>query len=111
MISVYSRALIILLMLLITGVPVRAQETPDAPPGDAKEKAKAEEVEATSNLRDSIHENLETLSEDAEIAEDLKKEAADELPDEQSQEKPIDVPGPGAFYPRPRPDFLWAVGD
>lgn len=78
MVFASSRALIVLLMLLITVVPVRAQETADATSDAKKEQAKAKEVKAASDLRESIHENLETLSEHAETAEDLKKEAADE---------------------------------
>ena len=78
MVFTSSRALIVLLMLLITVVPVQAQEMTDASSEAKKAQAKAEEVEAASDLRESIHENLETLSEDAEIAEDLKKDAVDE---------------------------------
>jgi phosphate-selective porin len=89
--SVYSRALIILLMLLIAVAPVRAQETPDVQSEQAKEQTKAEEVEASSNLRDTINENLDTLSEDAETAKDLKKETVSDLPDEQRQEDIADT--------------------
>ena len=89
--SVYARALIILLMLLIAVLPVCAQETPGVQSEQVKEQTKAEEVEASSNLRDSIHENLETLSEDAETAEDLKKETESDLPDEQKQEDFADI--------------------
>ena len=98
--SVYARALIILLMLLIAVLPVCAQETPGVQSEQVKEQTKAEEVEASSNLRDSIHENLDTLSEDAETAEDLKKETVSDLPDEQKPEditdtstSPADEPG------------------
>jgi phosphate-selective porin OprO/OprP len=86
MVFVYSRTLIVLLMLLITDVGVRAQETTDAPSDQTKEQTKAKEVEAASDLRDSIHENLETLSEDAETADGLRKETASDIPDEQQQE-------------------------
>lgn len=83
MVFISSRALIVLFTLLIAGIPVQAQETMETASDEEKQKAKAEQVEASSNLRDSIHENLETLSEDAETAEDLNEARAEDIPDEQ----------------------------
>jgi len=99
MVFASSRSLIVLVMLLVAVVPLHAQETTDAVSDDMKEQAKAEEVEATSNLRDSIHENLETLSEDAETAEELKKAVAGDLPDEEQQEDSAGSSAPQADEP------------
>ncbi len=62
-----------LLLLLLAGGPVQAQNTVDVAADEKAEQVRAEEVEATTNLRESIHENLDTLSEDAESAEELKQ--------------------------------------
>ncbi len=62
-----------LLMLLWAGGPVQAQETADVVPDEEAERVRAEEIEATTNLREAIHENLDTLPEDAQSAEDLKQ--------------------------------------
>jgi len=94
MILASSRTLIVLLLLVIVVVPVQAQETTRVPSDEKKEQAKAEEVEAASDLRESIHENLETLSEDAETAEELKKTSASDKPDEQQQEDFAEVSVP-----------------
>jgi len=109
MVFASSRALIVLLMLLSTVVPVQAQEKSDAPPDEMKEQAKAEEVEASSNLRESIHENLETLSEDAETAKDLKKATAGDLPDEQQDKDPTDTSAPQADEPGEPPAEDWSI--
>jgi len=93
------RNLIVLLTLLIAVIPVRAQETSDPPSDKTKERVKAEEVEASSNLRDSIHENLETFSADVESADELKKEVAADLPDDEQQEDSARSSAPEADEP------------
>ena len=67
----------VLLMLFLAGGPVQAQDTADLVPDEEAERVRAEEIEATTNLRESIHENLDTLAEDAQSAEDLKKAEAE----------------------------------
>jgi len=76
-----------LLMLLMAGAPVQAQDTTDVAADEKAEKVRTEEVEATTQLRESIHENLDTIQEDAKTAEDLKKAEAENLSfEEQSQD-------------------------
>jgi phosphate-selective porin OprO/OprP len=60
-------------MLLMAADPVWAQDSTDVPDDQKTEKLRAEQVEASSDLRESIHENLETIQEDAKSAEDLKQ--------------------------------------
>lgn len=72
---------VLFVLLIITG-PVQAQEKAEATP-EVAESVSAEESEASSDLRDSIHENLETIHEDAETAESLKEEQAEDLAVEQ----------------------------
>lgn len=61
-------------MLLTTSGQICAQETTAAASDEAEEKASTEEIEASSNLRESVHENLETIQEDAQSADDLTAE-------------------------------------
>lgn len=85
-------------MLLAAFGPVYAQDSSEAVTEktvaeEAAEKARAEEVEATSNLRDAIHENLETIQEDAQIVEELKATETQDLPAEQQQlEEIVEIP-------------------
>ena len=61
----------VLLVIFTVSTPVKAQDPMDVASDNVSEKAGAEEIEASSNLRDSIHENLETMQEDAKSVEDL----------------------------------------
>lgn len=70
-------------MLLMAADPVRAQDPTDVAADQKTEKLKAEQVEASSDLRESIHENLETIQEDAKSAEDLKQEEVENQTTEQ----------------------------
>ncbi len=77
--------------LLLAGGVVQAQEPTDKAAEAAAEQAKKEEIEATSNLRDSIHENLETLQEDAEAVDELKSSAKQEpIPVELQMDELVD---------------------
>lgn len=71
-----SRTLPTLFALFIAVTPLQAQETVDAAPDANTGQAKSEEIKASSDLRESIHENLESLHEDVETAEEQKKEVA-----------------------------------
>jgi len=94
-----------LLMLLMAVGPVRAQDPIDAATDQKAEELKSEQIEASSDLRESIHENLETIQEDAKSAEDLKQEetenptAVPQLPDatddklDLQTEAPTEPPG------------------
>ena len=66
-------------MLLMAADPVQAQDPTDVAADQKAEKLKSEQIEASSDLRESIHENLETIQEDAKSAEDLKKEETENL--------------------------------
>ena len=70
-------------MLLMAADPVWAQDSTDVPDDQKTEKLRAEQVEASSDLRESIHENLETIQEDAKSAEDLKQEEVENQTTEQ----------------------------
>ena len=70
-------------MLFMAADPVRAQDPTDVAADQKTEKLKAEQVEASSDLRESIHENLETIQEDAKSAEDLKQEEVENQTTEQ----------------------------
>ena len=78
-----SIALIILLMAVES---VWAQEESEVVTNEAVEKAKAEEAEASSNLRDSVHENLETIQEDVQAVEKKEQEKEEILVREQQQQ-------------------------
>jgi phosphate-selective porin OprO/OprP len=75
-----------LIILLSAAGSVWAQEESEVVTEKELEKAKAEEVEASSNLRDSVHENLETIQEDAQAAEEKGQEKAEILARDQQQE-------------------------
>jgi phosphate-selective porin OprO/OprP len=72
-----------LLMLLMAAGSLQAQDTEDVAADEKAEKARTEKVEAASDLRESIHENLETIQEDAKSAEDLRQEEAENQTAEQ----------------------------
>ena len=74
-------------MLFMAADPVRAQDPTDVAADQKTEKLKAEQVEASSDLRESIHENLETIQEDAKSAEDSKqKEVENQTTEQQLQD-------------------------
>jgi len=79
-----------LIILLTAAGSVWAQEKTEVVTDKAVDKAKAEEVEASSNLRDSVHENLETIQEDAQAAEEKGQEKAEILAREQQQKDDSD---------------------
>jgi phosphate-selective porin OprO/OprP len=84
-----------LLMLLLAGGSVWAQDTTDVVSDEEAEKARTEEIEATTNLRESIHENLDTLQEDAKSADDVKKAEAEDPPTGQQNEPDLEPGDPG----------------
>jgi len=79
-------------MLLTAVGPLWAQETADTVSDEMAEKARAEKVEASSNLRDAIHENLESIQEDAQSVETLREVETEDLPTEQQPDEPDDKP-------------------
>ena len=70
-------------MLLMAAGTLQAQDPTDVAADEKAEKARTEKVEAASDLRESIHENLETIQEDAKSAEDLKQEETENQTAEQ----------------------------
>ena len=73
---------------------MQAQDTQDVAAEEKAERARAEQVEAESDLRESIHENLETIQEDAKSAEDLKQEETEnQTAEQQVQDDAGDEPG------------------
>jgi len=78
----------VLFMLLTAVGPLWAQETADTVSDEMAEKARAEKVEASSNLRDAIHENLESIQEDAQSVETLREVETEDLPTEQQPDEP-----------------------
>jgi len=84
-----------LLMLLLAGGSVWAQDTTDVVSDEEAEKARGEEIEATIRLRESINENLDTLPEDAKSADDVKKAEAEYPPTGQQNEPDLEPRDPG----------------
>ena len=81
-------------MLLMAAGSLQAQETEDVATDEKAQKARAEKVEAASDLRESIHENLETIQEDAQSAKDLRQEDAEnQAAEQQLQDDTDDEPG------------------
>lgn len=78
---------IALFVLLTAAESVWAQDKSEVVTDEKVEKAKAEQVEATSNLRDSVHENLETIQEDAQAAEEKEQEKEEILVKVQQQQE------------------------
>ena len=61
------------LLLLVSGTS-RAQDTPETEPADSEaELIKKEAIEASSDLRDAVNENLGTIREDAQTADELQQ--------------------------------------
>jgi len=82
--SIHKQMCLPALFILLTATgPVLAQDTTDAVSEEAVEKARIEKVEAASDLREAVHENLETIQEDAQSVEDLKPAETENLPPEQ----------------------------
>jgi len=111
-----------LLLLFLAGGPVQAQNTEDVASDEDAEKIRTEEIEATTNLRESIHENLDTLPKDAESAEELKqaeeKISADKQQDDSDLEPEETVDSPDALTFKEKsfhdhwhsmPDYLQAI--
>ena len=79
-----------LFILLIATGPVQAQDTTDEVSEATAEKARTAEVEAASDLRDAIHETLETLQEDAQSVAELKQAETENRPSEQQPQEDSD---------------------
>jgi len=73
-----------LLIICTVSGPLWAEEHTDSEPVDAEAQSKSEQIETSSDLRDSVHENLESIQEDSKLANDLKQRQEDQLlPSEQ----------------------------
>jgi phosphate-selective porin OprO/OprP len=61
-------------LLIIISVPgtLRAQDNPQTELEEATKKIESKQKEATTDLRESVHENLDTIQEDAQSSSDLK---------------------------------------
>ncbi len=80
----------VVFVLLATVGSTWAQEA-TGPEAEEAEKARAEQIEATSDLRDSVHENLESIQEDAATAVEVKEKQDQKLAtDEQALDDSID---------------------
>jgi phosphate-selective porin OprO/OprP len=77
----------VLIVLLAAGSAVHAQDAVDTVVAEKEKQAKAKEIEATSDLRDAVHENLETIQEDAEAVEAVKSGGTFTDDDESSSEE------------------------
>jgi phosphate-selective porin OprO/OprP len=67
----FCSKLSVLLVIIFVSCPLQSQETSDSRPVDVDEKTKSEKIETESDLRDSVHENLETIQEDVKSATEL----------------------------------------
>ena len=64
--------LTILLMTVTVSGALWAQDSPETALDEAAEKIESKQTEANTDLRESVHENLETIQEDAQTSSDLK---------------------------------------
>ena len=62
-----------LLVMLMTSVAVQAQDVKQTTPEDIEAKAKSERIESSSDLREAVNENLESIQKDAKKVDELKK--------------------------------------
>jgi phosphate-selective porin OprO/OprP len=62
-----------LLVMLMTSVAVQAQDVKQTTPEDIETKAKSERIESSSDLREAVNENLESIQKDAKKVDELKK--------------------------------------
>jgi phosphate-selective porin OprO/OprP len=69
-----------LLATLVVSTSLWAQDGAEADPDEAAANAKNEKIEATSDLRESIHENLESLQENKIAIVELEEAQREQLP-------------------------------
>ena len=67
-----TTGLAILLMIITVSSSLWAQDSPETALEEAAKKIESEQIEANTDLRDSVHENLESIQEDAKTSSDLK---------------------------------------
>ena len=79
-------ALMAVLMIITASGSVRAQDNAETALEKASEQIENEQIEATKNLRDSVHENLESVQDYAKTTEELKL-AQDALQTAQDQQQ------------------------
>ncbi len=72
----HDRALPVLILLLAISGPLLAQETPETALQAVTDIIEDEQEEANKNLRDSVHENLESIQQDAQASEKLRNTQA-----------------------------------
>ena len=76
----------VLFLLLFPAVSLLAQENTEKLTDEAAKEVKAQEIETTSNLREAVNENLETIQEDAEAAKNLAGEKTESTSEESQQD-------------------------
>jgi phosphate-selective porin OprO/OprP len=79
------------LLTLAAGMPLRAQESSEEAVREVTEIIENETQEASKNLRDSVHENLESIAQDAKTTEELKQTQA-ALEAAHGEAQPAEVP-------------------
>ena len=97
MICSFSRQICLAALFALLLVPVTAwtQEATDTESTDIDKEAKKEAIEIKSNLRDAVNENLGSIQEDSETADDLKRAQQEQLPSsEEQQVEDIDTEKP-----------------
>lgn len=67
-----TTGLAIMLMIITVSGAAWAQENPETALEEASEKIESKQTEANTDLRESVHENLETIQQDAQKSSDLK---------------------------------------
>ena len=78
--SAWRNYLPVLLGLIVFSTSGQARNDVDTNPDELTQKTDAEQAEASTRLRESINENLETIQEDAKSAEDLKQAESESEP-------------------------------
>jgi phosphate-selective porin OprO/OprP len=91
-----AAAVTVLLMFIVWAGPLWAQDNAETALQEASSTIEAEKEQATTDLRESVHENLETIQEDAQAKEDLQVaqdvlQSAQERQRSESAEPPLPV--------------------
>jgi len=94
-----------LLIIITVSGSSWAQESPETALEEAAEKIESEQIEASKNLRESVHENLESIEEDAQTSTELKMaQDAIETAQEQQAAQTAEEQSPAVVEPPASPD-------
>jgi len=86
--SLFKRVCIpIIAALLITAAPVQGQDAKNTDADVSAAQAESEQIKASSDLRDSVHENLESIQDDVKSVDEIRdKQKVDQLSEERQEQ-------------------------